>query len=398
MFCEKCGNSMSEEAKFCNKCGTPILISTTQVELQENKKDALPSELKKWNWGASLLGWIWAVGNKAYLMAILGIIIILIPYVGWLVSIILFGIKGNEWAWESKKWDNLEHFKRVQKLWRNWAIGITLVILIPMVLFLVAPLFTTTDNNTTNDIEATYKSDDVKHVANKTQVSDLRFEKISETVVNILCPYSSEPFAIDSNGTGGSGTIFDSSGLIVSNSHIIPQDEEVLDVSEDGCFVILPDNETGSPKEIYLATPLVFNDLSDEYDLAFLTIYDVYSDEDGQYGQYPNDFPSFDDTDYCEDEQIKLGENVRVLGYPISSGGYNLTITDGVVSSFTDDGLILTSAKIDQGNSGGLAIDKDGCMIGIPVAVSEGQYDNLGIIIPPSMIADFINEVDKQLN
>jgi len=151
MFCEKCGNSILSEAKFCDKCGTPI--SNGEIILHENQKEDLPFELRKWNWGAALLGWIWAIGNKAYLMAILGIIIMFIPFVGWLVSIILFGIKGNEWAWESKGWNSVEHFRRVQKIWRNWAIGITLVILFLTVLFTILPLLSsTTENDKTTSV------------------------------------------------------------------------------------------------------------------------------------------------------------------------------------------------------------------------------------------------------
>jgi hypothetical protein len=230
------------------------------------------------------------------------------------------------------------------------------------------------------------------------QNSANKYTEVAESVVNIMCPYASEPFSIDSDGTGGSGTIMDDSGLVVSNSHIIPQDKDALNISKEGCFVILPDATTGSPKEVYIATPIVFNELSDEYDLALLTINDVYTDENGKkYGTYPKKFPAFDDTGRCKDEQIKLGESVRILGYPVSSGGYNLTITDGIVSSFSDDGSVLTSAKIDQGNSGGLAIDENGCMLGVPSAVRQGEYNNLGVIIPASTLVDFINKVDKKL-
>jgi len=43
--------------------------------------------------------------------------------------------------------------------------------------------------------------------------------------------------------------------------------------------------------------------------------------------------------------------------------GYSLTVTDGIVSSLSGDGLIYTSAKISHGNSGGLAVDKNGCIL-----------------------------------
>lgn len=32
MFCRKCGKELSDSAKFCNKCGTPVI--------KDNKKEA----------------------------------------------------------------------------------------------------------------------------------------------------------------------------------------------------------------------------------------------------------------------------------------------------------------------------------------------------------------------
>jgi S1-C subfamily serine protease len=69
-----------------------------------------------------------------------------------------------------------------------------------------------------------------------------------------------------------------------------------------------------------------------------------------------------------------------------------------VISSFSDEGVILTSAKIDQGNSGGLAVDQKGCMVGVPVAVSEGTYQNLGVIISTDLILEFSDKLDTILN
>lgn len=55
------------------------------------------------------------------------------------------------------------------------------------------------------------------------------------------------------------------------------------------------------------------------------------------------------------------------------------------------DGIdILTSANIDSGNSGGLAIGRGGCFMGIPYAVSEGESSNLGAIIPSGDVYEFL--------
>jgi len=100
----------------------------------QGKQATIPEEIKGWSWGAFLWNWIWGLFNGTYIA-----LLSLIPYAGIIMAIIL-GIKGNEWAWRNKRWDNVEHFKRVQ---RKWAIaglivvgiailGIIAAIIIPM--------------------------------------------------------------------------------------------------------------------------------------------------------------------------------------------------------------------------------------------------------------------------
>jgi S1-C subfamily serine protease len=81
------------------------------------------------------------------------------------------------------------------------------------------------------------------------------------------------------------------------------------------------------------------------------------------------------------------------------SGGYALTITDGIVSSLLpDEGYIITSAKISHGNSGGLAVDENGCQIGIPAMVSSDDSESLGVIISNNLIEEFTSEVHTYLD
>ena len=203
-------------------------------------------------------------------------------------------------------------------------------------------------------------------------------EEITSAVVNIFC--SNEAGTIN---TGGSGTMFTEDGDILTNNHVI--------AGTDVCWVTLPEPTSGAPKEIYVASPMIIPSLSEEYDLASVRIIGVFTDEYGTYGTFPNKFKYYDDS-FCSDYAPKLGEEIRIYGYPDTSGGYNLTITDGVISSFSDEGLILTSAKVDTGNSGGIAVNKNGCFVGIPSAVKTGTYQNLGVIISPSIILEFINK------
>ena len=232
--------------------------------------------------------------------------------------------------------------------------------------------------------------------SNSIEITQATQDEISQSVVNILCPST----VSDEDASGGSGTIINEDGLILTNSHIVPQDETNIFVDDTGCLVVLPDPTTGQPKDVYLAHPIVIPGISDNYDLAYMQIYSAYYDEEeAEYaGVYPRIFPAFDDTARCKNEDVKLGEPVRIFGYPAISGGYSLTVTDGGVSSFPGEGLIVTSAKISHGNSGGLAIDRHGCMIGVPSMVSSDEAESLGVIFSMQLVRQFDDEVTTYIN
>jgi len=145
-----CGHQNDDDAKFCNGCGKPL--STQQQVKQSNiqqkstspysniennsghgKLAALPPQLYGWNWGAFFLTWIWGIGNSTYIAFLTWI-----PLVN-LVMIFVLGAKGNEWAWQNKRWQSVEHFKKVQKLWAVWGfILFVLGILLALVVIIAA--------------------------------------------------------------------------------------------------------------------------------------------------------------------------------------------------------------------------------------------------------------------
>jgi hypothetical protein len=112
----------------------------------------MPPVIKGWNWGAFLLGWLWATGNgvmTGFIIGTAGWVISWVPSphneTNWifysieLINCILMGVKGSEWSWKSKykKWNSVEHFKETQEKWRTW--GFISVTLAP-VLFLIIEL------------------------------------------------------------------------------------------------------------------------------------------------------------------------------------------------------------------------------------------------------------------
>ena len=71
----------------------------------------IPNEIKGWNWGAFLLSPFWTLSNQVWLG-----LLAWVPVVGFWMAIAL-GVKGNEWAWKSRRWQSIEQFKVHQKRW-----------------------------------------------------------------------------------------------------------------------------------------------------------------------------------------------------------------------------------------------------------------------------------------
>ncbi len=92
-------------------------------EFKKPDQGNVPEGVKGWSWGAFLLSWVWAIGNRTWTG-----LLCLLPFIGFIFAIIL-GIKGREWAWKNKKWQDLDHFNRVQRKWSVWGVGLFIAIL-----------------------------------------------------------------------------------------------------------------------------------------------------------------------------------------------------------------------------------------------------------------------------
>jgi len=93
----------------------PASINTSGQGLSST----VPPEIRGWNWGAFFLTWVWGIGNRVWLALIA---LIPVPFVG-LAMMIILGLKGNEWAWQCKKWESVEKFRRRQRIWMYWGIA-----------------------------------------------------------------------------------------------------------------------------------------------------------------------------------------------------------------------------------------------------------------------------------
>ena len=81
----------------------------------------VPDEIKGWSWAPFLMGPFWAIGHSVWIG-----LLCFVPYAGFIMSIVL-GVKGNEWGWQNRKFDSIEQYKQVQKIWIYWGIGLLIV-------------------------------------------------------------------------------------------------------------------------------------------------------------------------------------------------------------------------------------------------------------------------------
>jgi serine protease Do len=149
----------------------------------------------------------------------------------------------------------------------------------------------------------------------------------------------------------GSGFIIDSTGVVVTNSHVIADADEITVILNDGsrikAEVIGRDQKT---------------------DIALLRI---KTDK-------PLKAVKFGDSD-----KLRLGEWVIAIGNPFSLGG---SVTAGIVSarnrdiqSGPYDNYIQTDAAINRGNSGGPLFNLDGEVVGINTAINSPTGGSIGI-------------------
>lgn len=76
-----------------------------------------------------------------------------------------------------------------------------------------------------------------------------------------------------------------------------------------------------------------------------------------------------------------IGDSLIVLGYPSIGSESDITATDGIISGY-DGNYYITSAKIEAGNSGGVAILlKDNCNLGIPTFTKIGEVESMARIL-----------------
>jgi hypothetical protein len=105
-------------------------MSTVDPAAVPGQKD----ELDKWNWGACLWTWVWAVGHRRWPHALVGLI------VGSFIPIVMnvyFGLKGNKLAWETGAYSSKEELRARERRWA-WASLIFVGVLVALAIIGIA--------------------------------------------------------------------------------------------------------------------------------------------------------------------------------------------------------------------------------------------------------------------
>ena len=170
----------------------------------------------------------------------------------------------------------------------------------------------------------------------------------------------------------GSGSIVSSDGYILTNSHVVSDD----DASE---ISVLFNDGTTTPAK------LVWNDST--LDLAIIKV-------------EKDNLPVME---LADSDDVKVGDRVVAIGNPL---GFELqsTVTSGIISGLNRtvsfqtgaqmDGLMQTDAAINSGNSGGALLNSNGEQIGINSA-KAGNSDGIGFAIPINTVKPVIDQIIK---
>jgi S1-C subfamily serine protease len=187
-----------------------------------------------------------------------------------------------------------------------------------------------------------------------------------EAVVQIWAMYYDEVGELQTGWTG-SGTIISPEGLILSNAHVVLPDRYF---PVDELVIAMTSTQDEEPQPTYFAEVLQADAALD------LAVVRVATDMDGNSVSNLN-LPY---VPLGDSGTLSLGDAITILGYP-GIGGDTVTLTRGEVSGFTSQpqygqrAFIKTSATIAGGNSGGLAVDAQGNLIGVPTQLGYGGDD-----------------------
>lgn len=169
----------------------------------------------------------------------------------------------------------------------------------------------------------------------------------------------------------GTGFIVDSSGLVVTNKHVVSQEAEYKVITKSG----------------------------DEYPVR-----QISRDPSNDIAILKIEANGLKPVELGDSSNLKVGQFVVAIGTAL--GEFRHTVTTGVISGLGRgitagsvyegyverlDNVIQTDAAINPGNSGGPLLNFQGQVIGVNVAVAQGAQ-NIGFAIPINAVKEGLNQ------
>lgn len=203
------------------------------------------------------------------------------------------------------------------------------------------------------------------------------------SVVQVIC---ASPTTV-SSGSGTLWTFKEAPYAVVTNYHVVK--------GADTCVLVIADTTNTVIGMFNLSGAIqTFNPSVDE---AILTIGSSTGNQNIPIANYNY---SLSTMRQCPN-QTPVGTPVVIIGFPayakrdstVSIGGIGTvnviyrTVTNGIISGYDTSGggnaNYFVSAKIDNGNSGGMALAKDTnglCLLGLPTWLTVGNYETQGLV------------------
>lgn len=355
MFCDQCGNKTEENSRFCDGCGFSFITESKSIKKQSKQKTEPAPEISKDKTGTTI-----DLGKLFSRRALLSIGAIIVIIVGGNVTFSLY--QKYQTQVEDSSQELLKLQDQIQKVQKSTGESLT-------------KLREENEELKSESEELKTTIHSVSSNSQKQQISSTN--DLSQELLNKIMPYIVKVRCVEGGNTSeGSGVIQSSASgsmqwSVYTNLHVTGLNNY--------CTVSLSTGVDFVPTKTYSANLVGVGSYQEYPDVDFAVLRISKATE--SFGEFP--LPA------CGVVDVKIGNQVTVFGYP-NFGGDSMTVTDGIISGieYTAYGPVYkTSAKIDRGNSGGLAINNNSkCGIGIPTWATSGAFDGLGYIQSWDMI------------
>ncbi|MEK7136431.1 MAG: serine protease [Patescibacteria group bacterium] len=210
----------------------------------------------------------------------------------------------------------------------------------------------------------------------------VQIQKISVAITSSeLTPYLYGIVQVDCGDSFGSGTLWKigSEYFVLTNQHVVERSTYSTGYCEIPAF-----NINGGPPGIYYVFPSQSKRWNNYTDIALLPLLDSNNTDKTKLNY------SMSTLQKC-DTSISTGSPVVIIGYPAYAQRSAITqiVTNGIISGYEGaepslpDSNYFISAKVDSGNSGGIALSKGEnglCVLGVPTWLTVGNYETQGLV------------------